>query len=145
MFVFILLVLLGLEYYSQQYDLFFARLLENKQDYSTQKYPLSFNDLKQIWNLKYKLIAAPLYFVLHILLGIWLVWTLFPKKSTLINVSLVYAILVFVIFLFIITGLVFHSYSSGFGAAQNVKIIINSPIIPLLMILYYWKIKPMAS
>jgi hypothetical protein len=125
-----------------EYDLFFATNFNVKQNYSSFKYPTNIQDLGMLWAMKYKVLVAPSYFILHIILGAASVMSIFPRKTVLLNIIFIYSVLIALIIVLIVFGLIIHSYKFGFGAAQNVKIIVNSPILPMLILLYYWKINP---
>jgi hypothetical protein len=132
-----------LGYNRKNIDRWFAQKYDMKQNfgYFNDKYPDTISGFQQSVFNNYKWISSSLVTFLFCFISVGIIAVIFGKKQMQI-VSYMYLIALVGVITLIIIGNIVGSYKMGYGLAQNIKKIIQTPVLTLFFILYFWKINP---
>lgn len=131
-------------YVRRDFDRYFSKKFDSTSsfNYTSEKFPQTIEGFQDNIASNYKWVSSCLYSLIYVLISVGIIWVLFQnKKNAGVTLVLYLALFVFSIILILI-GNLFGSYKLGYGLAQNIKRLIQSPLLTFFLIIYFWKIKP---
>lgn len=105
-----------------------------------EKYPQSLASISSNVASNYKWLSATLYTAIYIVISVVILFILFYSKKIIRSILYIYFGLCLICLLLIVVGNWFDSYKFGYGLAQNIKNVMQSPILTFFFIIYFWKI-----
>jgi hypothetical protein len=120
-------------------DQLFFQLFSPATDIPITKYPSSFSGILQGMQASSKWFASLLYTFLFSLHAAALVFCIYRSKKLVGYTFLTYLVLALLCFVLILLGNALHSYTLGYGLAQHLKQLTQSPfLIGLLLVAFHF-------
>ncbi len=113
---------------------FFSQFTVSSHPVSSEKYPSTFGSIWIALSSSYKWLASFLYSFLFAVHATAIVACVYQSKRLVCLTIGVYLSLVISCLLLILLGNAFHSYTLGYGLAQHLKLILQSPLLVALLV-----------
>lgn len=127
-------------YYRNDFDAYFESKYKGNSNL-TDKYPTSIAKITANISANYKWISSTLYSIIYMAISVLIIFVLFAQPKIVFTTFIIYVSLFLMCFVLILIGNWIGSYKYGYGLAQNIKKLIQSPLLTFFIILYYWKIQ----